>query len=113
MGTWDRSAESLTGATFDLRSYAETVKGTHDLIVTAADNDYLADAMAPLQGLSRRFWLTHVLDEHAEIGRGAALHATILTAILDRDRDAARAASLALNDYLVAFALGTLHERRA
>jgi DNA-binding GntR family transcriptional regulator len=105
--------ESLTGATFDLRSYAETVKGTHDLIVTAAHNDYLADAMAPLQGLSRRFWLTHVLDEHAEIGRGAALHATILTAILDRDRDAARAASLALNDYLVAFALGTLHERRA
>jgi DNA-binding FadR family transcriptional regulator len=49
----------------------------------------------------------------AEIGRGAALHATILTAILDRDRDAARAASLGLNDYLVAFALGTLHERRA
>jgi hypothetical protein len=41
------------------------------------------------------------------------LHATILTAILDRDRDAARAASLALNDYLVAFALGTLHEPSA
>jgi len=28
-------------------------------------------------------------------------------------RDAAWAASLALNDYLVAFALGTLHERCA
>jgi hypothetical protein len=28
------------------------------------------------------------------------------------DRDAARAASLALNDYLVPFALGTLHDRR-
>ncbi|MCW2559889.1 MAG: transcriptional regulator, GntR family [Mycobacterium sp.] len=38
--------ESLTSDAFDLRSYAETVKGTHDLIVTAAHNEYLADAMA-------------------------------------------------------------------
>jgi DNA-binding GntR family transcriptional regulator len=40
-------------------------KDTHELIVAGAANDYLADAMAPLQGLSRRFWFTHVVDHHA------------------------------------------------
>ncbi|MBB5161195.1 FCD domain-containing protein [Mycobacterium sp. AZCC_0083] len=105
--------DPLHGAPAVELACAETVKGSHDPMVTAAHNDYLADAMAPLQGLSRRFWLTHVLDAHAEIGRGAALHATILTAILDRDRYAARAAYVALNDYLVAFAVGALHQRRA
>jgi DNA-binding GntR family transcriptional regulator len=107
-----RMVESLTGATFDLQSYAETVKGTHDLIVAGAHNEYLADAMAPLQGLSRRFWLAHVVDEQAEITKGATLHAAILSAILDRAPVAGRAASLALNDYLVAFAVETLRDPR-
>ncbi|MET0702592.1 MAG: GntR family transcriptional regulator, partial [Mycobacterium sp.] len=48
-----------------LVEYAATIKGTHDLIVAAARNEHLSDAMAPLQGLSRRFWLMHVVDEEA------------------------------------------------
>jgi DNA-binding GntR family transcriptional regulator len=93
---------------FTLEQYADTVKGTHDLIVTGAHNEYLADAMAPLQGLSRRFWFGHVVDEAAEIKAGGHLHSAILRGILDRDPDAAEAASHDLNDYLVEFAYATL-----
>ncbi|KQY62460.1 MULTISPECIES: GntR family transcriptional regulator [unclassified Nocardioides] len=98
---------------FTLKEYAETVKATHQLIASSAHNDYLADAMAPLQGLSRRFWFTHVVDEVAEIKAGAALHIAMLEAILASDVDAATAASAELNDYLVDFALGTLNHSPA
>lgn len=67
--------------------------------------------MAPLQGLSRRFWFTHVTDVDTEIKAGATLHVAILRAILGRDPDAAEAAALDLNDYLVDFAYGTLSPR--
>lgn len=91
-----------------LTEYADTIKGTHDLIVAAAHNDHLADAMAPLQGLSRRFWLTHVVDEEAEIKAASRLHVAMLRAILDRDPDAAEGVSQELNDYLVDFSFRTL-----
>ncbi len=95
----------------DLRRYVVTVKDTHELIVRASGNEYLADAMAPLQGLSRRFWLTHVVDEVAEVKSGTLLHGAILSAILEGDADAAEEASHALNDYLVEFAYASI--RRA
>lgn len=100
--------ELLESTTFGLKDYAETVKGTHELIVNGAHNDYLADAMAPLQGLSRRFWFTHVVDEEAEIKTGAHLHVAILNAILAKDPDAAEASSHHLNDYLVEFSYHSL-----
>lgn len=111
--TEDREAVSamvdrLRTETFGLAEYAETVKATHDLLVISAHNEYLADAMAPLQGLSRRFWLAHIADERTEVEAGARLHLAILTAILERDADAAEAASCALNDYLVEFAYASL-----
>lgn len=93
---------------FSLNAYADTVKATHALIVTGAHNEYLADAMAPLQGLSRRFWCAHVIDELAEITAGAQLHGAILRAILDRDPDKAEIASRELNDYLVDFSYRSL-----
>ncbi|MFC8411735.1 GntR family transcriptional regulator [Arthrobacter sp. NPDC057259] len=96
---------------FTLRQYLETVKETHLMIVNASHNEYLADAMAPLQGLSRRFWITHVRDEQPEISQGSRLHARILHAILDRDSEGAEKASHALNDYLVEFAYRTIHTR--
>nr|WP_281374015.1 FCD domain-containing protein [Allobranchiibius huperziae] len=100
--------DQLTKETFTLEAYAETVKRTHELIVTGSGNDYLADSIAPLHGLSRRFWFTHVVDQQGEINTGSALHIRILRAILDRDSDAAETASLALNDYLVEFSHATL-----
>ena len=35
---------------FTLRQYLDTVKETRQMIVAASHNEYLADAMAPLQG---------------------------------------------------------------
>jgi DNA-binding GntR family transcriptional regulator len=102
----------LADDAFTLEAYAETIKVTHDLVVAAADNDYLADAMAPLQGLSRRFWFTHVVDQQAEIATGSKLHTQILQAILERDEEAAEAASLGLNDYLLDFTYATLGATR-
>lgn len=101
--------ERLVGGGFGLREYADTVKGTHELIVSGARNEYLADAIAPLQGLSRRFWFSHVVDEEAEIKAGASLHTVILRAILARDADAAEQASYELNDYLVDFSYAALN----
>ncbi|MCW2759796.1 MAG: GntR family transcriptional regulator [Nocardioidaceae bacterium] len=100
--------ELLQTGSFTLTDYAGTVKDTHELIVGAAHNEYLADAMAPLQGLSRRFWFTHVVDETAEIKTGALLHIALLSAILDRDPETAARASVELNDYLVEFAHASL-----
>lgn len=100
--------DRLAAGGFTLTEYAETVKGTHDLIVVSAHNEYLADAMAPLQGLSRRFWLAHVVDEESAIAAGSRLHTAILRGIVDGDADKAEQASHALNDYLVDFSYAAL-----
>lgn len=112
MGLMQEMITRLEQDDFDLHSYAETVKGTHELIVRGAHNHYLADAMAPLQGLSRRFWFTHVVDQKTEIKAGAALHLSILRAIVTGDCDAAERGSHELNDYLVDFAYATLGRER-
>lgn len=93
---------------FALQAYSETVRQTHALIIQAAHNPYLEALMVPLQTLSRRFWIMHVRDERAEITHGKQLHQDILQAILARDSVRAGAASLALNAYLVEFALSVV-----
>ena len=98
---------TLSGG-FELHGYSETVRQTHALIIQAAHNPYLEALMVPLQTLSRRFWIMHVRDEQAEIAHGKRLHQDILQAILARDPDGAGAASLALNSYLVEFALSVV-----
>ena len=99
----------LTSTDFTLSSYAETIEETHTLIAQTAHNSHLANAMAPLQSLSRRFWIAHVRDDDKrEIASGAALHIAILDSILTGDTDRAERASLELNDYLVQFAHNTL-----
>ena len=103
-------ADSLTGE-HDLSAYAETVRQTHALILSATHNLYLAEAMLPLQGMSRRFWLMHIREEHKEVTDGSRLHRELLDAITRRDQEAARLASLALNDYLVASALSVVMGR--
>lgn len=89
----------------ELEDYARVVRATHGMLCQAAHNEYLADAMTPLQGLSRRFWLAHVVDGPEEVLSGKRLHLQMLRSILARDAEAAQHASLQLNDYLVRFAL--------
>lgn len=94
--------------TSDVRAFGRFLKRAHELIVAAAHNDYLSVAMAPLQGLSRRFWFAHIKDPARELGRATELHSAILRAISHGDESEACEASLRLNDYLVEFTYGTL-----
>lgn len=103
-------AAALSGE-FSLQSYLDSVRRTHVLIIRAAYNPYLEALMAPLQTLSRRFWIMHVKDEAKEVAVGKRLHQRILVAIADRDVEASRQASLELNDYLVQFALDVVSQR--
>jgi len=99
----------LSGKPMVLAGYAETLKDIHWLVARAGHNEYLADAMVPLQGLSRRFWLAHLRgDGTTEIRQGAVFYLAILRAVLARETAAAERASLALNDYLVEFAYATI-----
>lgn len=101
-------SQTISSGGMSLPDYMDTVKSTHEVIVAAAHNAYLSDAMTPLQGLSRRFWMAHVRNPEEEIKQGSGFHVSILAAIADGDADAARNASLALNDYLVAFSLAAV-----
>jgi len=107
----DAVLRRLAEAPLPLATYAEMLTDIHRIVATACHNEYLADAMAPLQGLSRRFWIAHLRDEPGEVARGSAHFRTILGAIQARDADAAERASLALNDYLVEYAYGTIRRR--
>lgn len=105
--------QRLSGEPMPLADYAATLKDIHGLVAHAGNNEYLADAMAPLQGLSRRFWLAHLRDAPREIRRGSGHYLTILGAILQGDADAAERSCLALNDYLVEFAYATIRRPAA
>ena len=100
-------------AGFDLKAFGVHLKNAHRLTVRAAGNDYLLVAMAPLQGLSRRFWFGQLRDPATELSLAAELHANGLRAIGDADPDTASKASLALNDYLVEFTYSTLKRPRS
>jgi DNA-binding GntR family transcriptional regulator len=103
-----QTLEAFTGD--DRRPFGPLLRRSHHLIATAARNPYLPIAMAPLQGLSRRFWFANLRNVAAELRDGAARHVAILRAVHAQDPDAAGQASLALNDYLVEFAHRTLRQ---
>lgn len=96
--------ESLHG----VDEFAVFLRSAHALVVGATQNEFVEVAMAPLQGLSRRFWFAHMVDPGEDLTRAARLHHDILAAIADGDVDAASAASTALSDYLITFAYDTL-----
>jgi DNA-binding GntR family transcriptional regulator len=105
-------AEALGAFTGDdYRAFGPLLKRSHRLIAAAARNPYLPVAMAPLQGLSRRFWFANLRDVAADLRDGADRHIAILLAIHAQDAERAAQASLALNDYLVEFAHRTLRQR--
>ncbi|MCK0198389.1 GntR family transcriptional regulator [Ancylobacter sp. 6x-1] len=96
---------------FALPAYVDTVRRTHRLIIDAAHNPYLDAVMTPLQALSRRFWVMHLREPACEVARGKALHRALLAGVAARDIEAAQAASRALNDYLVGFAVDVVASR--
>ncbi|WP_162794646.1 GntR family transcriptional regulator [Nonomuraea lactucae] len=101
--------EQFSDDVLDVRSFGAILKRAHALIVDAAHNEYLSVAMAPLQGLSRRFWFAHLKDPESELRTASRLHGDILGAICRGDETEAVTASTRLNDYLVDFAYATLN----
>lgn len=91
----------------DDKLYANLLKQIHILLVQVANNEYLQLAMAPLQGLSRRFWFAYK-NESSDLSDAAHLHAEILRKIVAGDPIAAVEASYALNDYLTTMARRTI-----
>ncbi len=103
--------KNVLAGEFSLQTYTHTIRQTHFLIIRAAHNPYLEALMTPLQTLSRRFWIMNVKDEGKEVSTGKMLHKKVLTAISERNVDAAKRASLELNDYLIEFAMATLVQK--
>lgn len=98
-------------STHELEPYMVVVRKTHALLCNSVDNEYLASSMTPLHGLSRRFWMAHIVDPAREVAEGKELHLAALRALVGRDPQAARAAILTLNDYLVESALAVASRR--
>ncbi|MGF1700277.1 GntR family transcriptional regulator [Photobacterium makurazakiensis] len=90
--------------------YALLLKNIHRLLVKAADNEYLQLAMAPLQGLSRRFWFAFK-NENSDLKDASSLHAAVLRAVIHTDAEEAVTASHRLNDYLTDFAYRSIKSR--
>ena len=88
----------------NLVAFADVLKKVHRMIVDASRNEYLQLSMAPLQGLSRRFWFANLDVSGGDLARASGLHANTMHAIVRGDEAEATNASLALNDYLRAFA---------
>lgn len=103
-------AEVLEGIS-GVAEYVAGVRRSQALICDAAGNDYLTDAMTPLQGLSRRFWLAHIVDEATEVGTGREHYVSSLRAVVGRDGDRARSGIRALHDHLVDSALAVAGRR--
>lgn len=104
-------AEEVLGANTSVDDFATFLRDAHALVVSATHNEFVEVAMAPLQGLSRRFWFGNLTDPHRDLAQAATLHSAILGAIAAGDADAAESASLALSDYLFAFTYATLPPR--
>ena len=77
------------------------------LSVGLARNEFLVDAMQPLQGLSRRFWYMHYRSA-ADMPLTAKLHADVARAISEGDEKGAMDASDRLMDYIEAFTKSTV-----
>lgn len=95
----------------EIEPYVESVRRSHELLRTAANNEYLADALTPLQGLSRRFWLANITDPTSEVRQGKALYVPALQALVERDATGARQRTLQLNDHLMQSALAVAARR--
>lgn len=77
------------------------------LTLTAARNEFAADAMGTMQALARRFWYHHY-RQAADMPEAARLHAALARAIAAADERGAAAALDALLDNIESFTRATV-----
>lgn len=103
-------ADDLTAPPIrDVRALERLLRKGHELIVVAAHNEYIHGALAPLQGLSRRYWFANLDAAEESIVSAACHHHDILRAVHDGDPLRAAEGSRHLNDYLTQHAYRSLH----
>lgn len=82
----------------DISAFMRCDREFDEILGAAARNRWAAEAVAPLHAHCRRFWYVH--QNHGDLGRAAALHETLMTAVAGGDESGAGLAALRLLDYL-------------
>lgn len=108
-GGFARLAEALEEAATrdDDIGFMRLDKEFNALVVAAARNKFLANAMRQVQGLSRRFWYQHY-KESLDLPRCVRLHKEVAEAVAKGDSAGAGTASDRLIDYIEEFARATV-----
>jgi len=95
-----RTADSFleAGATVDVMKFLRVHFESKRFIIACARNPFIANAFAPINALTRRFYFVYQ-RETKDVARAAALHAAVLKAIASGDETAAAEAAKTMVDY--------------
>jgi DNA-binding GntR family transcriptional regulator len=95
-----RAADSFleAGATVDVMKFLRLHFESKRFIIACARNPFIANAFAPINALTRRFYFVYQ-RETKDVARAAALHAAVLKAIAAGDEAAAADAAKKMVDY--------------
>ena len=96
-----KTADSFmeAGATVDVMKFLRVHFESKRFIIACARNPFIANAFAPINALTRRFYFVYQ-RETKDVARAATLHAAILKAIASGDEVAATEAAKAMVDYV-------------
>lgn len=86
------------GSTVDVMKFLRVNFESRRFIIACARNPFIANAFAPINSLTRRFFFVYE-RETKDVGRASALHAAVLKAIASGDEVAAAEAATAMVDY--------------
>lgn len=86
------------GATVDVMKFLRVHFESKRFIIACARNPFVANAFAPINALTRRFYFVYQ-RETKDVARAATLHAAVLKAIASGDEVAAAEAATAMVDY--------------
>jgi DNA-binding GntR family transcriptional regulator len=86
------------GATVDVMKFLRVHFESKRYIIACARNPFIANAFAPINALTRRFYFVYQ-REAKDVAQAATLHAAVLKAIASGEEAAAAAAATAMVDY--------------
>ena len=86
------------GATVDVMKFLRVHFESKRFIIACARNPFIANAFAPINALTRRFYFVYQ-RETKDVAKAASLHAAVLKAIASGDEAAAADAAKAMVDY--------------
>jgi DNA-binding GntR family transcriptional regulator len=95
-----RTADSFleAGATVDVMKFLRVHFESKRFVIACARNPFIANAFAPINALTRRFYFVYQ-RETKDVARAAALHAAVLKAIASGNEAAAADAAKTMVDY--------------